>query len=63
MEFLYLNLKKCLQQHKDDITKALSSNSPNASFDSALSSRVFDNPSYKEESTLINNDLGTKQVV
>ena len=60
------NLEKRLQQHKDDITKALNSNSTNISFDSALSSHIYDNPSHKmlfEETCLISNDLGIKQVV
>ena len=55
-----------LKQHKDDITKALNSNSTNISFDSALSSHIYDNPSHKmlfEETCLISNDLGIKQVV
>ena len=39
------NFEKRLQQHKDDITKALNSNITSVSFDSALSSHVFENPS------------------
>ena len=49
-----------------DIPKALNPNIAAVSFDSALSSHVFENPSHKilfEESTLISNDLGIKQVV
>ena len=60
------NLKKRLQQHKDDITKALNSNITSVSFDSALSSHIFENPSHKilfEESAIISNDPGIKQVV
>ena len=60
------NLEKRLQQHKDDITEALNSNITSVSFDFALSSHVFENPSYKilfEESAIISNGLGIKQVV
>ena len=60
------NLEKRLQHHKDDITKALNSTNANASFDSALSSHVFENPSTKilfEGSTLFSNGVGIKQVV
>ena len=35
------NLRKRLQQNKDDQTKALISNGTNISFDSALSSHIF----------------------
>jgi len=41
----YQNLEKRLQQHKDDITKALNPNITSVSFDSALSSHTFKNPS------------------
>ena len=54
------------EKHKDDITKALNSNITSVSFDSALSSHVFENPSHKilfEESPIISNDLGIRQVV
>ena len=47
------NLEKRLHHRKDDLTKALNSN---ASFDSALSSHVFENRSHKilfEESALM----------
>ena len=60
------NFEKRLQQRKDDITRALNSNITYVSFDSALSSYVFENPSHKilfEESSLVSNDLGIKQVV
>ena len=60
------NLEKRQQQHKADITKALYSNIASVSFDSALSSHVFENPSHKilfVESALISNDLGIRQVV
>ena len=60
------NFEKRLQQHKDDITKALNSNITSVSFDSALSSYVLKNPSHKilfVESAIISNDLGIKQVV
>ena len=60
------NFEKHLQQHKDDITKALKSNVTSVSFDSALSSHVFENPGHIilfEESAIISNDLGIKQVV
>ena len=60
------NFEKRQQQHKEDITKALNSNITFVSFDSALSSHVFRNPSHKilfEESAIISNDLGIKQVV
>ena len=59
-------MRKRLQQHIDDITKALNSNITFVSLDSALSSHVFENPSHKllfEESAIISNDLGIKQVV
>ena len=60
------NFEKRLQQRKDDITEALNSNITSVFFYSALSSRVFENPSHKihfEESAIISNDLGIKQVV
>ena len=61
------NFEKRLQQHKDDITKALNSNNIiSVSFNSTLSSHVFENPSHKilfEESAIISNDLSIKQVV
>ena len=63
---IHQNFEKRLQQRKDDITKALNSNIASAYFDSALSSNVFENPSQKilfEESALISNFLGIKQVV
>ena len=59
-------MEKRLQQHKDDITEALNSNITSVSFDFALSSHVFENPSYKilfEQSAIISNGLGIKQVV
>ena len=59
------NSENHLQQHKDDITKALNSNIANVSFDSALTRHVFENSSHKilfEESAIISNDLGIKQV-
>ena len=53
------NFEKRLQQHKDDITKALNCNNiTSVSFDSSLSSHVFENPSHKmlfEESAIISN--------
>ena len=58
--------RDALKQRKVDITKALNSNIASISFDSALSSHVFENPSHKillKESTLFSNDLGIKQVV
>ena len=59
------NFEKRLQQHKDDITKALNSNNITSVFsDSALSSHVLESPSHKilfEKSAII--DLGIKQVV
>ena len=60
------NFEKCLKQHKDDITKALNSNITSVSLDSDLRSHVFENPSHKilfEESAIISNGLGIKQVV
>ena len=60
------NFEKRLQQHKDDITKAVNSDTTSVSFDSALSSHVFESPSHKilfEEFAIISNDLGIKQVV
>ncbi|XP_065583868.1 uncharacterized protein LOC136042864 [Artemia franciscana] len=60
------NLDKRLQQHKNDIDKALISNCSNNSFDSALGWHIFNNPSHMilfENSSLISNDLGIKQVV
>ena len=61
------NFEKRPQQHKDSIAKAqISNNITSISFDSALSSHVFENPSHKilfEESAIISNDLGIKQVV
>ena len=44
----------------------MNSNITSVSFDSDLSSHVFENPSHKvlfEESAIISNDLGIKQVV
>ena len=58
---IYRHLEKDIQQHKDDITKGLNSNSRILSFDSALSSHIFDNTSHKmlfEDNFLISNDLG-----
>ena len=57
------NFEKRLQEHKGGITKALNSSIAAVSFDSALSSDVFENPCHKilfEESALIANDLGMK---
>ena len=59
------NLEKRLEQHKHDISKAINSNIANVSFDSALTRHVFENSSHKilfEESAIISNDLGIKQV-
>ena len=59
------NVEKRLQQHKNGITTPLNSNIANVSFDSALSSHVFENPNHKillGESALTSNDLGVKQV-
>ena len=60
------NLEKRIQQHKDDIVKALNSNISTVSSDSALGSHIFENPNHNilfDESALISNDLGIKQVV
>ena len=60
------NLEKRIHQHKEDIDKALIANNSNNSFDSALASHIFDNPSHTilfEKSSLISSDLGIKQVV
>ena len=49
------HFEKPLQKNKDDITKALNSTITSVSFDSALSSHVFKNPSHKilfKESTI-----------
>jgi len=59
-------LKKVYNSTQNDITKALNSNTTNISFDSPLSSHIFDNPSHKmlfAETSLASNDLGIKQVV
>ena len=60
------NLEKRLHQHKEDIDKALISYSSNNSFDSAFACHIFNNPSHTilfENSSLISNDFGVKQVV
>ena len=60
------NLEKRIQQHKDDVAKALNSNISAVSSDSALGSHIFENPSHNilfDESALISNDLGIKQIV
>ena len=61
-----ISFEKRQQKHKDDITKALNSNNiTSVFFYSALSNHVFENPSHKilfEESAMISNDLGIKQV-
>jgi hypothetical protein len=59
------NLEKRIQQHKDDIVRALNSNISAVSFDSALGSEAFENPSHNiffDKCALISNDLGIKQV-
>ena len=60
------NLGTRLQQHKESIEKALKSKNNSISFDSALSSHIFENPNHYvlfDETILISNDLGIKQTV
>ena len=58
-------MEKLLQKHEDNIAKTLISNSVPISFDSAVSSDIFENPSRLilfEITLLISNDFGMKQV-
>jgi hypothetical protein len=59
-------LRNKIQQHKDNTVKALNSNNATVLFHSALGSHVFGNCSHNilfDESALISNALGLKQVV